>query len=132
VRVEQIRVEFTKTVSDGSYGNERHMAGLTVTIAEGETAVDWLRSLSTAPENHINFCFKQSRNDGIRYAVETTEEREARYQREAEERKARLQQERAEREARLAAQAAQEVGGSFVGGDEEDAEDEDDDDERPF
>jgi hypothetical protein len=93
--VKEVQVEFTKTVSDGNYGNERHTVGLTVTVAEGETAADWLRSLSTMLEDHVNFCLKQSRNEGIRYAMETTEEREARYQREA-----------AEREARLVSQAA--------------------------
>jgi Golgi nucleoside diphosphatase len=127
--VRELQVGFRKTVSDGNYGNEQHEARLTVTVAEGETAMDWLRSLSTMLEDHVTFCFKQSRNDGIRYAMETTEEREARYKREAEERKARLQQERAEREARLAAQAAAEAGSYFVGDDDEDAEDDDDDDE---
>jgi hypothetical protein len=129
--VKEVQVGFRKTVSDGQYGNEMHEARVTVTVAEGETATDWLRSLSTMLEDHVNFCFKQSRNDGIRYAVETTEEREARYKRQAEERKARLQQERAEREARLAAQAARDAAGLFVGEDDDDAGDEDDD-ERSF
>jgi hypothetical protein len=131
--VKEIQVGFRKTVSDGNYGNETHEARLTVTVAEGETATDWLRSLSTMLEDHVNCCFKQSRNDGIRYAVETTEEREARYKREAEERKARLQQERAEREARLAADAAREAASLFIGDDDEDDEDDgdDEDDERP-
>lgn len=118
--VKELQVGFRKTVSDGNYGNETHEARLTVTIAEGETAVDWLRSLSTMLEDHVTFCLKQSRNDHIRYAMETTEEREAR-----------LQQERTERESRMAAQAAPEVGSYFVG-DDEDEDDGEDDDERPF
>jgi hypothetical protein len=136
--VKEVQVGFRKTVSDGNYGNETHEARLTVTIAEGEMATDWLRSLSTMLEDHVNFCFKQSRNDGIRYAVETTAEREARYKREAEERDAERERLRAEREARLAAQAAQDATSLFVGDDDEDdeddedADDEDDDDERPF
>jgi hypothetical protein len=127
--VKELQVGFRKTVSDGQYGNETHEARLTVTVAEGETATDWLRSLSTALEDHVNFCLKQSRNESIRYAMETTEEREARYEREAEERKARLQQERAEREARLAAQAARDATG-VAGEDEDDDEEEDEDDDE--
>jgi Arc/MetJ-type ribon-helix-helix transcriptional regulator len=81
--------------------------------------VAFLRSLSLALEDHVNDRFRQSRNDGIRYAVETTEEREARSKREVEERKARWQQERAEREARLAAEAARDAASLFVGDDDE-------------
>jgi hypothetical protein len=128
-QVTELQVGFRKTVSDGSYGNETHEARLTVTVAEGESGVAFLRSLSLALEDHVNDRFRQSPNEHIRYAMETTEEREARYQREAAEREARRQQERAEREARLAADAARDATSLFVGGDEED---EDGDDERPF
>jgi truncated hemoglobin YjbI len=104
--VKELQVGFRKTVSDGQYGNETHEARLTVTVAEGETATDWLRSLSTALEDHVNFCFKQSRNESIRYAMETTEEREARSKREAEQREAERERRRAERDARRAAEDA--------------------------
>lgn len=129
MQVEQIRVEFTKTVSDGSYGNERHTVGLTVTVAEGETAMDWLHSLSAMLEEHVNSRLKQSRSDGIRSAVETTEEREARYARERREAKARWEREHAEREARLA-EGARAVLTDEPGDD--DSDDDDDDDGTPF
>jgi hypothetical protein len=117
-QVTELQVGFRKTVSDGNYGNEMYEARLTVTVAEGESAVDWLRSLSTTLEDHVNSRFRQSSNEHIRSTMETTEERQARYKRESE-----------ELEARLAAQTAREVGGYFVGGEDEDDED---DDERPF
>jgi nucleoid-associated protein YgaU len=131
--VKELQVGFRKTVSDGNYGNETHEVRITVTSWEEEELVtEVLAKLSKGLEDHVNALFKQSPNENIRYAMESTEERVARYKREAEERKARFQQERAEREARLAAQAAQEAGSSFAGDDDEDAEDEDGDDDCPF
>jgi hypothetical protein len=111
--VREIQVGFRKTVSDGNYGNETHEARLTVTVAEGESGVAFLRSLSLALEDHVNDRFRQSPNEHIRYAMESPEERQARQQ-----------QERDELEARLAAQAARDDASLFVGGDDEDTEDE--------
>jgi hypothetical protein len=111
--VREIQVGFRKTVSDGNCGNETHEARLTVTVAEGESGVAFLRSLSLALEDHVNDRFRQSPNEHIRYAMESPEERQARQQ-----------QERDELEARLAAQAARDDASLFVGGDDEDTEDE--------
>jgi pyruvate-formate lyase-activating enzyme len=107
--LKEIHIGFKKTVSDGSYGNETHEARLTVTPTAADDGVDVRKVLelfATILEGHVNSRFRQSPSDHIRYAMESPEEREARYKREAEEREVERERRRAERDARLAAEDA--------------------------
>jgi hypothetical protein len=117
MQITTIHVDFKKTVSDGSYGNETHSVGYTVSVAEGDDTAALTADLGQTAREHVYARLKESQNEGIRYAMETPEEREARYQREREEREA-------ERQRRLAASA---LPATVSSGDPDDDDAEDDD-----
>ncbi|MGH2356301.1 MAG: hypothetical protein ACRDJN_32245 [Chloroflexota bacterium] len=112
--IREVRVEFRKTVSDGNYGNETFSASYTVVLAEGEDGGGVTQALCVQLREHVYARLKESPNAGIRQALETPEERQARYEAE------RAQYE-AERQGRLAEVAAA-----------RDADEQDEDDDSPF
>ena len=115
MKITEVRVEYGRTVSDQQYGSERASVGLTSTVAEGE---DWKQLFQELAEEATAAAIarlKQSTNEQVKQAVETPEEKEARWdrEREAARERARL------REERLRQQEAP-------------GEEEEDDAERPF
>ncbi|HEV2123203.1 MAG TPA: hypothetical protein VGW38_10565 [Chloroflexota bacterium] len=105
MNVTEVTVEFKKTVSDGNYGNETFSVSYTAAIDEGEDANFAIEALTEQAREHATRRLKESQNEGIRYAMETPEEREARYAKEREEREA----ERRRREAARLATAVEAV-----------------------
>ncbi len=109
MNVTEIHVEFKKTVSDGNYGNETYSVSFTAQLDEGEQGDTAARDLALLAREHVTTRLKESQNEGIRYAMETPEEREARYAKEREEREAERRKREAEWEAARLATAVEAV-----------------------
>ena len=125
MQITEIHVDFKATVSDGNYGNETYTVAFTATVLEGEGEQSAVAHLAGLAREHVYAALKHSPRDGIREALETEEERLARYERQRQEREARYARQRAESLAR--AQREQ------VSDDEAEEDSDDEDDEgSPF
>lgn len=88
MRVEAIHVEYGRTVGDGNYGSERLSAGMTVRLDPPLDPMvgddrEQQRSAVLALTNDLRFLvlgeLKHSESEGVRLALESEEEREARW-----------------------------------------------------
>jgi hypothetical protein len=84
MEIREVRVECRKLVSDGAYGNEQYSVALTATIDEEATWNESAHRLATQAYDIVLAHLKTSRSDGVRDALETREEREARWDHERE------------------------------------------------
>ena len=84
-----MRVAFKKTVSDGAYGNETAQVDFVVTVAEDESVEASTHDLLDQAHDAVLDRLKASENEGVRAALETREEREARWVKEQDELRAR-------------------------------------------
>jgi len=82
VEVREIRVEFKKTVSDGDYGNETYAVAFTVALDESADYLEFASELSGQASDVVLERLKDSTSEGVRSALETPAEREARWKRE--------------------------------------------------
>ena len=128
--VREVKVEFRKTVSDGSYGNETYSIAFTATLDElTDQAQEIAFTLADQAHAEVLAHLRASTSEAIRRALETPEEREARQQRERAEREAERERWRLQAEKEEAERVAQY--GQLRGPDASDEEDEEDDDDRP-
>lgn len=82
MRITVVQVEYGRTLSDGKYGSERASVALTSEVAEGEdfrAIADLLGDEAT----HLTIGrLKRSTSEAVLQALETPQEREARWDRE--------------------------------------------------
>ena len=69
MRITGVRVEISKTVSDGHYGNERYNAQYIAELDEGEDADEAIRILSQRGRERIIGQLAESESASIRYAI---------------------------------------------------------------
>lgn len=69
VKVTGVRVEISKTVSDGHYGNERFNAQYIAELDEGEDPDEAIRTLSARGRANIIGQLAESESASIRYAI---------------------------------------------------------------
>jgi len=98
MEIREVRVEVKKMVSDGNYGHEVYTVAVTATIDEEETWNESAHRLATQAYDIVLAHLKDSRSDGVRQALETRAEREARWDRERAEGQAVYDRERAQRQ----------------------------------
>lgn len=135
MQITEIRAEFRKTVSDGSYGNETASVTLVAQVQAGENTAAVQAALANQARDEVLRQLRASHNAEIARALETPEEREARRAREREEleiRRRKWEAERLEREARLAQGASAGALDLEGDGDEDDTDTDDEDDEGDF
>jgi hypothetical protein len=88
-RIDEVRVEYGRTVTDGNYGSERLAIAYTAQIEDGEVAEAIAARLVYEAREAVTAFLKHSEVEGVRLALETPQEREARWARELAERNAR-------------------------------------------
>jgi uncharacterized Zn finger protein len=86
--IREVTVEFRKTVSDGSYGNETYSVRFTATPDADEPWTGVAFRLAHKAHDTVLSRLRGSTNEQIQYALMTPEEREARRERERAEREA--------------------------------------------
>ncbi|MBU6430674.1 MAG: hypothetical protein KGR26_16770 [Cyanobacteria bacterium REEB65] len=64
-----VRVEISKTVSDGSYGNERFNAQYIAELDEGDDPDEVIRALSARGRANVVGQLAESESASIRYAI---------------------------------------------------------------
>ena len=90
MEVREIRVEFKKTVSDGNYGNETAQVGFTISLDKSvESYLEVAAELTGQASDEVLRILHNSTSEGVRNALETKEEREARWAHEQDELRAR-------------------------------------------
>lgn len=109
MNITEVHVEYKRTVSDGSYGNETYSVSYTAALEPEDDSVAAVEALTEQAHERVTTRLKESLNEGIRYAMETPEEREARYAKEREEREAERRRREAEYEAARLTKAAEAV-----------------------
>ncbi len=82
MKITQIEVSYGRTVSDGNYGSERAKVALTSSVGEDEDYREVFTRLADQATDMAIAKLKQSTSERVLAAVETPEEREARWDRE--------------------------------------------------
>ena len=87
MEVREVRVEVRKTVSDGDYGNETFTVAYTATLAPEDSETTEAHELAAAAYEVVLSRLKRSVSERVREALETRDEREARWKAESERRR---------------------------------------------